>query len=250
MITERQFDPATERMQEQLFLLSGGYYKRSIVYQCSLHCVDGTAELNIAFAPIHERLKQPGENKTLSLRVADLIASDSVRSIKDDRGNSCRQGGTRQRDAKVHLGFHPIWLLKKETTFNEVGARSERKTGNSRGRYSVCGLLVQVLCVVTRWSIFSGSVGAHVLSLFPSFPSGTSWLAMDGSDTSSTFTCSSLLTSQDPDKCDEHNIWNPMLELLCHTHLGISMEALFDEEGMGRITLSCHFALDILCDKE
>ena len=41
-----------------------------------------------------------------------------------------------------------------------------------------------------------------------------------------------------------------MLELLFHKHIGISMEALFCEEDMGRIALSCHFALDVLCDKE
>ena len=67
---------------------------------------------------------------------------------------------------------------------------------------------------------------------------------MDVSDTSSTF------TSSDPDECDEHNIWNPVLELLCHAHIGVFMEAPFDEEDSGRIELSCHFALDILCDEE
>ena len=117
MITERQVDPATERMQEQVLLLSGGYYKRSITYQFSQHCVNGAAELNIASAPIHERLKQPRENKTLSLRVADLVASESVRSIIDDRGNSSRHGGTSQGDAKVNVGLHPIWLLKERDCF-------------------------------------------------------------------------------------------------------------------------------------
>ena len=53
----------------------------------------------------------------------------------------------------------------------------------------------------------------------------------------------------DPDEYDEHNIWNPMLELLCHAHIGVFMEALVDEEDLGRIAFSCHFALDILCDK-
>ena len=67
---------------------------------------------------------------------------------------------------------------------------------------------------------------------------------MDVSDTSST------LTSWDPDEYDEHNTWNPMLALLCHAHVGVFMDALFDEEDFGRIALSGHFALDILCDKE
>ena len=42
------------------------------MYQFSLHCVDGAAELNIAFAPTHERSEQSEENNTLSLRVTDL----------------------------------------------------------------------------------------------------------------------------------------------------------------------------------
>ena len=67
---------------------------------------------------------------------------------------------------------------------------------------------------------------------------------MDVSDTSST------LTSSDRDEYDGHNIWNPMLELLCHAHIGVFMEALFDEEDLVRIAHSCDFALDILCDKE
>ena len=67
---------------------------------------------------------------------------------------------------------------------------------------------------------------------------------MDVSDTSST------LSSSESNEYHEHNIWNPRLELLLHTHVGISMEALFCEEDMGRIALSCHFALDVLCDQE
>ena len=47
------------------------------------------------------------------------------------------------------------------------------------------------------------------------------------------------------DEHDGHNILNPMLELLCYAHVGVLME-----EDSGRIALSCHFALDILCDKE
>ena len=53
--------------------------------QLSLHCVDGTAKLNIAFASIRERPAQSEENKILRLRVADLMANDSVRSIIDDK---------------------------------------------------------------------------------------------------------------------------------------------------------------------
>ena len=67
---------------------------------------------------------------------------------------------------------------------------------------------------------------------------------MDVSDTSSTH------SSSESNEYHEHNIWNPMLELLFRTHLGISMEAQFCEEDMERIALSCYFALDVLCDQE
>ena len=43
-ITERQLDPAKEKMLEQVLLLLGGYYKRSTMCQFSLHCVDGATE--------------------------------------------------------------------------------------------------------------------------------------------------------------------------------------------------------------
>ena len=64
---------------------------------------------------------------------------------------------------------------------------------------------------------------------------------MDGSDTSST------LTSLDLD--EEHNTWNPLLGLLCHVRIGVCMETLFDDKGLGRVAFSCHFALDIVSDK-
>ena len=40
-----------------------------------------------------------------------------------------------------------------------------------------------------------------------------------------------------------------MLGLLWHAHVGVFMEALLDEVALGRIALSCHIALDVLCDK-
>ena len=49
-------------MLEQVLLLLGGYFQRSKMYQVSLHCVDGTTELDIAFDPAHERPEQ-SENK-------------------------------------------------------------------------------------------------------------------------------------------------------------------------------------------
>ena len=69
---------------------------------------------------------------------------------------------------------------------------------------------------------------------------------MGESDTSSTFTCSSLLTSPDPDEYDEHIMWNPMLGLFCYVQVGVFMEANLE---MVRIALSCRFSLDVPCDK-
>ena len=80
-----------------------------------------------------------------------------------------------------------------------------------------------MLCV---WSVDAHVLPSSILSL-----SGRSWVTMDVSDASS----------------DE--LWNPMLGLCCHAHVGIFMEALVDEKDLGRIALSCHFALDIFCDK-
>ena len=41
----------------------------------------------------------------------------------------------------------------------------------------------------------------------------------------------------------------PSLNLLCHDYVGTVMESYLDEAVLGRIALSCHFALDLLCDK-
>ena len=64
-----------------------------------------------------------------------------------------------------------------------------------------------------------------------------------------TSTCSSLLTSPDPDEYDEHNMWKNTMRFFCHEHIGSFMESYFDEVVLGRIALSCHFALDLLRDK-
>ena len=87
--------------------------------------------------------------------------------------------------------------------------------------------------------VSAGNTNARCFVLFgaadadASFFSGRSWLTMDESDTSSTFTCSSLLTSPDPDEYDEHN--------MCHVQVDVFKEAYSDEVDMGRIALSCHF---------
>ena len=69
------------------------------------------------------------------------------------------------------------------------------------------------------------------------FSSGRYWLAVYGSDTSSIF------TSSDSVDFNEHNILNPAVEPIFHVQVGAFMEAYFEEVDLGRIALSCHFAL-------
>ena len=40
------------------------------------------------------------------------------------------------------------------------------------------------------------------------------------------------------------------MELLFHVQIGGIFELLVDKKDLARIALSCHFALDVLCDKE
>ena len=56
---------------------------------------------------------------------------------------------------------------------------------------------------------------------------------MDCSDTSSIF------TSSDSVDFNEHNIWNPVLELLFHVQVGTFMEAHFDEADLRAFLSFC-----------
>ena len=40
-----------------------------------------------------------------------------------------------------------------------------------------------------------------------------------------------------------------MLGLFCHVQVGVLMESYFDEVVLTRIALSCHFAIDLLCEE-
>ena len=40
-----------------------------------------------------------------------------------------------------------------------------------------------------------------------------------------------------------------MMELLFHVQIGGIFELFVEESDLARIALSCHFALDLLCDK-
>ena len=80
-------------------------------------------------------------------------------------------------------------------------------------------------CYLSHWFLVTGSI-----SLTRHFRR-----AMKGSVTTSTF------SSVESFEYHEHNVWNPMLASLCHFEIGVWMEALLDEVGMGRISLACHF---------
>ena len=56
-------------------------------------------------------------------------------------------------------------------------------------------------------------------------------------------------TSSSSSEEEDHNLWSPLLELFYHWQIGQCMEAFVDEVSTARMALSCHFALDILCDK-
>ena len=57
-------------------------------------------------------------------------------------------------------------------------------------------------------------------------------------------------TASSSDERFAHNMWNPVMELLFHAQFGGTFEPFMDEIYLARIALSCHFALDVLCDKE
>ena len=59
-------------------------------------------------------------------------------------------------------------------------------------------------------------------------------------------TCSSLYSSASF-QCqeEEHSIWNSVLGLYCHYHVGQYIEEILTEEEMGRIALHWRFALDL-----
>ena len=48
----------------------------------------------------------------------------------------------------------------------------------------------------------------------------------------------------------EHNIWNPLLNLLFLEQVSCSFASKLVDIDLARIALSCHFALDFLCYKE
>ena len=60
-------------------------------------------------------------------------------------------------------------------------------------------------------------------------------LAMEKDYTSSASTSSSVSTSSSCYDENEHNVWNPLMELFCHVHIGLSMETQVDEISTARV---------------
>ena len=48
----------------------------------------------------------------------------------------------------------------------------------------------------------------------------------------------------------EHNMWNPLLELLFLEHVNGIVDSYLVDVDLAKIALSYHFALDLLCLKE
>ena len=120
-------DPARERMLEQVLLLLSACYKRSIMYQFSLHWFDGTTEVDITFDPTNERPKQPENKKMSSLQDADLTTNDSDRSNIDDRRNSCYLSEAGQRQARENLGPRCVEKILPPTKNGQSQRTEDRK---------------------------------------------------------------------------------------------------------------------------
>ena len=47
----------------------------------------------------------------------------------------------------------------------------------------------------------------------------------------------------------DHNEWSPLLELFFHWRIGQYLEAMVDDVSTATVAFTCHFALDVLCEK-
>ena len=61
---------------------------------------------------------------------------------------------------------------------------------------------------------------------------------------------SSTSTVASIDDSSEHNMWNPLLEVLFVEQANDIFASYLVEIDVAKIALSCHFALDLLCYKE
>ena len=92
--------------------------------QLFLDCSDRATASSITFVSFREQPMHFKDNQTLNLRVVCPFADEGVWAIIDDGCNSCCHGEVWRQNAEAKmkvLGFHPIWLHRKATTFNGVG---------------------------------------------------------------------------------------------------------------------------------
>ena len=61
---------------------------------------------------------------------------------------------------------------------------------------------------------------------------------------------SSASTASSINDYSEHNMWNPLLELIVLEQVNGIVDSFLAEIDMAKIAFSCHFALDLLCYKE
>ena len=242
-VPKRQFDLATRMMLEQASLSSNGDYEQSTILQLSLDCIDRAVEPITEIVSVRERSMHPEDNQTLSLRDVDPTAYDGVWAIIDDGCNSCSRSKAWRQNAEAKmkvLGLHPISLHKKATTFNDVGTSTTNgKPKNPTG--------VALCAVSLSWSrvplsddllslVQSMRAPSFLISLFSVESIGKQWMSRTPRPRSP------LRTPM--------NMTGTTLGIPCHAHIGVFFEAVLDEEDTGRIVLSYHLALDILCDKD
>ena len=61
---------------------------------------------------------------------------------------------------------------------------------------------------------------------------------------------SSASTVSSIDNSSEHNAWNPLLDLVFLKHVSGIVDSYLGDFDLAKIAFSCHFAIDLLCDKE
>ena len=146
--------------------------------------------------------------------------------------------------------------------------RWTRHTFDSASRFATCHNLGEVLenYVILEWSrplLPNAKPGDSVSFLtvlqcefsvhFTVFPCCfTVWYWIKSVSLSCTIVrsnASSASTVSSPDDLIEQNMWNTMMELLLHVHVGNIFVLHVDETDLAKLALSCHFAFGLLCDK-
>ena len=123
-ITKRQLDLATRLMLEQVSRFADGDDEQTAMVQLFLDCVDRATVPSTGFVSFREQPMHFNDNKTLSLRVGDPNADESVWATIDDGCNTCCHGEVWRQIAEAKmkvLVFHLVWLHWKATTFNGIG---------------------------------------------------------------------------------------------------------------------------------